>query len=298
MSNVLKSAAALFLIFSLGLAACSNSPAGSVRQGGASGASGSKAMQAVAHSGQGGEISGEILVFTAASLTAAFQAAGMVFQTNHPEVSVLFNFAGSQTLSRQIAQGAPADVFASADRKQMTAAVSSGRIAADAPVTFAHNRLVVITPASNPGHVSDLSDLTQPGLKIVIAADAVPVGRYTRIFLEKASSMNKLGPEYKNQVLANTVSLEENVKAVQSKVVLGEADAGIVYRTDAAAAGDGAVQVIEIPDRLNIEADYPMAVVADSANPPAAAAWVDFVLSPAGQKVLASYGFIPVSKDQ
>lgn len=232
-------------------------------------------------------------VLAAASLTEAFQEIAPAFENAHPGVRLQFNFAGSQQLARQLAGGAPADVFASANQKQMDVAVEAGRVINGAPVPFAQNRLVVILPADNPASVASLADLTKPGIKIILAAKEVPAGQYALNFLTKADADPSLGNDYSTRVLANVVSYEENVKAVLTKVSLGEADAGIVYTSDAASAGNKIIQV-EIPDAVNIIAMYPIAVVADSAHGDLAKAFIEWVRSSHGQAVLGKYGFLPV----
>jgi molybdate transport system substrate-binding protein len=232
-------------------------------------------------------------ILAAASLTEAFQEIAPAFEAAHEGVTLQFNFAGSQQLAQQLANDAPADVFASANKKQMDVAVEAGRIAADAPVNFVQNRLVVVLPADNPAGITSLADLAKPGLKIVLAAKEVPVGQYALDFLAKADADVSLGSGYSAGVLANVVSYEENVKAVLTKVSLGEADAGIVYTSDAASATAGIVQ-IEIPDGLNVIAQYPIAVVADSMHSDLARAFVEWIQSTEGQKVLEKYGFLPV----
>lgn len=237
-----------------------------------------------------------LVVFAAASLTNAFGEIGADFSAANPGAEIVFNFAGSNQLTTQIAEGAPADVFAAANELQMTAAVESGRIDAAAPRLFAHNRLVVVLPSDNPAGLATLADLRQPGLKIVLAAAEVPAGQYALEFLDKAAVEGNLGASYKEAVLANIVSYETNVRAVLSKVVLGEADAGIVYASDAAAQSDK-IQQIAIPDELNTIARYPMAPLIDSIHPELTQRFVDFVLGPDGQKVLADYGFAPATSE-
>lgn len=232
-------------------------------------------------------------ILAAASLTEAFQEMAPAFEAAHSGVTLQFNFAGSQQLAQQLANGAPADVFASANKKQMDVAVEAGRIAADASASFAQNRLVVILPADNPAAITSLASLAKPGIKLVLAAKEVPVGQYALDFLAKADTGASLGSGYSALVLANVVSYEENVKAVLAKVTLGEADAGIVYTSDAASATGEIIQ-IEIPDGLNVIAQYPIAVVHDSAHTDLAKAFVEWVQSSEGQKVLQKYGFLPV----
>lgn len=235
-----------------------------------------------------------LTVMAAASLTESFTELGTMFEAQYPGVKVSFNFAGSQTLAEQLNQGAPADIFASASKKYMDAAVTAGRVAADAPQVFVENRLVVIFPKDNPGKLAALTDLANPGLKLVLAAESVPVGQYSLTFLEKTSADAAFSPQYKDQVLKNVVSYEDNVKGVVTKITLGEADAGIVYVTDFTGSAAEKVATLAIPDTLNTIATYPIAPVADSKQPDLARAFVDLVLSAEGQQVMAKYGFLPV----
>ena len=235
-----------------------------------------------------------LTVFAAASLSEAFTELGERFMAENLGVKITFNFAGSQQLAQQLAQGAPADVFASADRKQMDVATQAGRITSDSPQLFAQNRLVLIFPKENPANLKQLEDLTKPGIKLILAAEAVPVGRYSLDFLEKASQDPSFGPAFKENVLKNVVSYEENVRAVLSKVVLGEADAGIVYASDISPANVGDVGSLAIPEDLNILADYYLSPISDSQNSGLAQNFITFVLSKAGQDILASYGLIPL----
>lgn len=248
----------------------------------------------LAASQEAGEVlGGEIVIFAAASLTDAFGEIGSNFEAHVPGATVVFNFAGSQRLAQQLAQGAPADLFASANGQQMAVAIEAGRILSRTQQTFAYNRLVMIYPADSPTGMETLQDLAMPGIKLVLAAVEVPVGAYSLDFLDKAAATEAYGSRYRELVLANIVSYEENVRSVLSKVILGEADAGIVYTSDV--FGDSAAQVgqIEIPDALNTVASYPIAIVADSDNPALAQAFLDYLLSDAGQATLAAYGFVP-----
>jgi molybdate transport system substrate-binding protein len=238
-------------------------------------------------------VSGELTILAAASLTDAFTVLGAEFEARQPGARVSFSFAGSNQLAQQIAAGAPADVFASANARQMQVAVDSGRIAAAAPQTFARNRLVVIFPGDNPGRLAALTDLAQPGLRLVLAAAEVPVGQYSLDFLAKAAQDPAFPSGYQAAVLANIVSYEENVRAVFTKVALGEADAGLVYTSDVVGEGAESLGRLEIPDTLNTIAEYPIAPLADSAHPALAQAFIDLVLSAEGQAVLAEYGFEP-----
>jgi molybdate transport system substrate-binding protein len=237
-----------------------------------------------------------LTVLAAASLTESFTEIGAAFEAQNPGVTVVFSFAGSQALAEQINQGADVDVFASASKKYMTAVVDGGRVTADDAKTFAQNRLVVIFPKDNPAGLAELKDLAKAGIKLVLAAQAVPVGQYSLDFLDKASADPAFGATFKDDVLKNVVSYEDNVKAVLTKVSLGEADAGIVYVTDITIDANDKVTRIDIPDELNTIATYPIAPISNSKNAEIAKAFVDFVLSTEGQQILAKYNFITVSK--
>jgi molybdate transport system substrate-binding protein len=234
-----------------------------------------------------------LTVFAAASLKDAFTDLAQALARRHPATTVRFNFAGSQQLALQLQQGARADVFASADQRWMEAVRDSGLVAGT-PKVFARNRLVVITPAANPGRVDQLADLSRRGLKLVLAAEAVPVGKYSREALSRLGGAPELGPEYPARVLRNVVSQEENVKAVVAKVQLGEADAGIVYVSDVTPPTRRAVRVLEIPDQYNVVATYPITVLRTTEQKAGAEAFVALVLAPEGQALLARHGFLPV----
>ena len=236
-----------------------------------------------------------LTVFAAASLTDAFNAIGKNFQAANPGTTVTFNFAGSQQLAQQIGQGAPADVFASANNAQMAVLIKSGQVISGSQRTFVRNRLVVIYPTANPGGLTKLQDLAKPGLKVVLADKTVPVGGYALDFLTKASASPDFTPTFSPTVLANVVSYETDVKQVLAKVSLGEADAGIVYTTDITADAAGKVGRLDIPDALNTIATYPIAAIKGSPNASLAQKFVDYVLSPDGQMVLVQFGFIPTT---
>ncbi len=236
-------------------------------------------------------------VFAAASLTDAFGEIKANFETANPEVTVAYNFAGSNTLAQQLGEGAPADVFASANKTQMTVAIDAGRIVTGTTQIFVRNRLVVIVPKDNPAGLETLQDLAKPGLKLILAAKDVPVGQYSLDFLDKAVTDATFGAGFKDDVLANVVSYEDNVRSVLTKVALGEGDAGIVYTSDISGDAAAAVVSVEIPDELNTIAQYPIGAVQDSANLAVAQAFVDYVLSPEGQAILERYGFIPAASN-
>ena len=232
-------------------------------------------------------------IFAAASLTESFDEIASVYQKSHPNVTIKYNFNGSQILEQQIANGAPADVFASADLATMQKASDAGLV--EGSQIFVKNRLVVIVPSNNPGRITSLKDLARKGVKIDIEANTVPAGKYSRQALANMSKSPDYGLSFANNVLENVVSQEENVKAVVQKISLGEADAGFVYRTDVTAAVASKVTVIDIPDPFNVIAQYPIAVVKNSANVQAAQDFVNFVLSTPGQAILQKYHFISVN---
>ena len=238
-------------------------------------------------------LQGTITVFAAASLADAFKKLGEDFRLKNPQVEIIYNFAGSQQLSQQLAQGAPADVFVSADMTQMQAAIDTGRVQTEMISAMAGNNLVVITPASNPGMVTNMQGLVKKGLKLILAAPEVPAGAYTLQFLDNASEIPEFGGDFKDQVLNNVVSYEENVRAVLSKVILGEADAGIVYQSDALKAGPTQVLFMLIPQEINVNATYWIAPVADSSQEENVRQFIDYVLSEEGQTTLEIFGFIP-----
>lgn len=224
----------------------------------------------------------ELTVFAAASLREAFDDLAKTLEAKSPGLKVHVNLAGSQELRTQIENGASADVFASADQKHMDALVKAKLVTA--PRVFARNTPVIIVPKDNPAKVGSFAELAK-AKKIVIGVPEVPIGNYTLQILDKA------GGDFKQKVLANVASRELNVRQVLAKVSLGEADAGIVYRTDAIAAKDKVV-IIEIPAKVNVIAEYPVAVLAKAPNAAAAHAFIDLLISGDGQKRLAAAGFV------
>jgi molybdate transport system substrate-binding protein len=227
---------------------------------------------------------GGITVFAAASLTEAFRELAQ----GKP---VRFNFAGSQQLALQLEQGARADVFASADQRWMDYVLEK-KLAEGEPRVFAHNVLVVIVPKTNPGRIRKLEDLAKRGVKLVVGAEAVPAGKYTREAIENLANQPGFPPDYSSKVLGNVVSQEENVKSVVAKVQLGEADAGFVYRSDVTRQVSRYLTVLEIPKDANVLASYPIVVVAGG-DTAAARSFVDLVTGAEGKRVLARHGLIP-----
>lgn len=236
---------------------------------------------------------GEATIFAAASLTDAFTRLADDLEAVTPGLTLTFNFAGSQTLVTQLAEGAPADLFASADERQMAAAIANGSITGP-PVTFAHNRLVIAVPSDNPAQISQAADLANDELRLVLAQAEVPAGRYARASLcAMGHDAASYGDQFVARVSENLVSEEEDVRAVLAKVQLGEADAGIVYLSDLASAGE-AVEAIQIPDPVNVRATYQIGVVA-SGHEAQAEAFIAAVTSPNGQAILSGFGLEPVA---
>lgn len=234
-----------------------------------------------------------LTVFAASSLTEAFTEIGNNFKASHTGIEITFNFGSSSTLATQLTEGAPADIFASANAKQMTAASDAKRITGK-PYIFAKNRLILIVPADNPAKITTLHDLANTGVKLVIAAPKVPVRDYTDAMLTKLVTDPSYGDAYKTAFMANVVSEEDNVRQVSAKVSLGEADAGIVYKSDVTPDIADKVIAIQIPDAINTLAAYPIAATNDAADPKLASEFIDYVLSDVGQDVLVKWGFISI----
>jgi len=234
-------------------------------------------------------LSGSLTVYAATSLTDVFEAMRDAFAETYPDVTILLNFANSATLAAQLTAGAPADVFASANELQMQVAVESARVDEADVEIFAHNRLVLIVPAGNPATVHSLDDLTRDNILLVLAAEGTPIRAYTNAML--ASYSDERGDSFTKGVLRNLVSEESNVRQVVARIALGEADAGIVYQSDA--LGDVADQLIAIPvaERHNQLASYPIAPLLDAAEPSLAERFMRFVLSDEALAILEANGF-------
>lgn len=237
--------------------------------------------------------SNNLTVLAASSLTESFTALGRAFEAAHPGVTVDLSFGGSQTLLTQLLNFAPADIFASADTRTMQALIDAGHTSSGKLTIFARNQLALVVPAANPAGIASLQDLANPGVKLVIAGSSVPVGNYTLKLLDNINNDASFSSDTVKKIVQNVVSYEDNVKAVLAKVLLGEADAGIVYATDITPETRDSLKVITIPAGLNVTADYPIAVIARSPNQDLAKSFVDFVLSADGQAILAGYGFLP-----
>jgi molybdate transport system substrate-binding protein len=202
---------------------------------------------------------------------------------------VAFEFGHSPTQHAQLEQGATPDVFLSASRKDMDLAAEQQLVLADRVQVFARNKLIVILPPNNPAQIQTLADLAKPGLRLLIGVPDIPIGSATLSMLDTLNA--SIAPDYKDRVLANVASQEVGVKPIVSKISLGEADAGIVYVSDAVAAPT--LATLEIPDESNVLVVFTIAPVAASAHPEAAAAFAAFVLSDESQALLTTYGFLP-----
>ena len=227
-------------------------------------------------------------VLAASSLTDAFGELSSIFEKENPGVEVRTSFAGSSVLLNQISQGAPADVFASADLAKMEAATEKGLVASG-PRVFARNREVIIVPKTNPAGIEGFRDLSKKGVKLVLAQDGVPAAEYAKKVLDKADA--RYGGGFEKKVLSNMVSREPDVRVAVNRVALGEADATFGYSSDVTPDVKKRVKVFEIPESLNVVATYPMASLKDSKNPELARRWLELVLSDKGQRVLRKWGF-------
>jgi molybdate transport system substrate-binding protein len=226
---------------------------------------------------QPGTLEGTVTVLAAASLTETFDALATSFESEYPGVDIVLSYGGSSTLATQITEGAPVDVFAAANESTMQTVVDAGD--AHDPQIFTTNTLEVAVPAGNPAGVTGLGDLAKDELAIALCDPAVPCGSAAQTLLGSAG------------IAAKPDTLEQDVKAVLTKIELGEADAGLVYITDVVAAGD-AVEGIEVPEAADVVNRYPIVVLNDAPNAAAAHAWVGYVLSPEGQRALAAAGFV------
>jgi molybdate transport system substrate-binding protein len=240
----------------------------------------------------------ELVVFAAASLTEPVREIAQAFGAAHPGVHVSSNFASSQRLRLQIEQGARVDLFASANERYVQELVTAGLIPSADTAVFAHNRMVVILPADNPGQIQFLADLARPGLKLILAGDQVPAGIYARQVLANLSTAAPYGPDFKEAVLRNLISNEDNVKQVVAKVQLGEADAGFVYRSDVTPDRVDQLQQIPIPDPFNVLATYMAGIPGATSQAGLAREFMDYLLGPEGQNILARWGFEPIGASE
>ena len=234
--------------------------------------------------------SADLTIFGAASLKAVLEAVEAEYEKANPGTTLTVSTDSSAALETQIEQGAPADVFLSADTSNPRKLVDAG-LAAGEPVAFAGNKLTIIVPADNPAGIATPADLARDGLRIIAAGDEVPITKYATQLVDNLAGQAGAPADFAAAYAANVASKEDNVSAVVAKIALGEGDAGIVYVTDAAAA-DG-VETIDVPDVANVPATYAGVVVGASPNEAAASAFLEWLAGPDGQAVLAEFGFLP-----
>lgn len=232
----------------------------------------------------------ELQVYAAASLKKALAKAKAAYEAANAGVTLTVSTDSSAALEAKIEQGAPADVFLSADTANPKKLVDGGFAAGDV-VTFAGNKLTIIVPAANPASIASPVDLARPGVKVIAAADGVPIQKYTAQWLDKVKALPAYGADFPARVAANVASKEDNAGAIVAKVGLGEGDAGVVYVTDATSSDK--VATVAIPDAENVPASYGGVAVKGSSHPDAAAAFLAWLAGPDGQAVLASFGFLP-----
>ncbi|SDI38068.1 molybdate ABC transporter substrate-binding protein [Alteribacillus bidgolensis] len=231
----------------------------------------------------------ELTIFAAAQLQDVFKELSDVFEEK-TDSNVKISFAGSQVVRTQIEQGAQADIFASANLSHMEALQDRGLVSDD--VIFSHNFLTVLLPEENPAGIERLEELGEKSYRLVLGVEDVPIGIYARQFLDKAN--DRYGSQYKEQVLANTSSLETNTRQVSGKIALGEGDIGITYVTDVIPSIQDQVTTIDIPDELNVKSNNTIAITTDTNQPELAQQWIDFIMSEEGQDILADHKFTTV----
>jgi molybdate transport system substrate-binding protein len=232
------------------------------------------------------------MVLAAASLTDAFGELAQRFEDQNPGVEVKTSFGASSEMLAQIQQGAPADVFASADEAKMDEAVEGGLISGE-PETFVRNRLVVVVPEDNPAGIEGYEDLAEPGLRLVLAEDGVPVAEYAEESLDKAGA--EYGPGFRQRVFDNIVSREADVRAAVNRVALGDADATFGYASDVTPDVRDRVETVEIPAGLNVVATYPIAALKKAQSPELTRRWIELVTGEEGRRLLEKWGFEPAA---
>jgi molybdate transport system substrate-binding protein len=232
----------------------------------------------------------ELTIFAAASLKGALDRAKTTYEAANAGTILTFSTDSSAALETQIEQGAPADVFLSADTTNPQKLVDGGFASGDA-VVFAGNELTIIVPSGNPGGIATPADLAKDGIKVIAAGDEVPITKYAELLVTNLANGTVDPAGFEAAYAANTVSKEDNVKAVVAKIELGEGDAGIVYVTDAKASTK--VEPIDVPDAVNVRASYAGVVVKDSAQTDAATAFLEWFAGSDGQAILSEFGFLP-----
>ena len=233
-----------------------------------------------------------LTIYGAASLKGALDKAKTAWETSHPGSALTISTDSSSALEFQIEQGAPADVFLSADATNPQKLVDKG-LAEGAAVAFAGNKLTIIVPTANPAGITTPADLAKAGVKIIAAGDAVPITKYASQLVTNLATESGYPANFAAACAGNVASKEDNVKAIVAKIELGEGDAGIVYVTDARASTK--VRTIDVPDSANVPASYAGVVVEASSNAAAAQSFLDWFKGPDGQAILATFGFLPPS---
>jgi molybdate transport system substrate-binding protein len=233
------------------------------------------------------------MVVAASSLTEFMADAEAAFEKAHPEVDIACSLASSSVCRIQVEQGAPADLFLSADKENVDTLIASRLVNPSRSRVFAHNKLAIMVGRHAKTKIRSLGDLATPGLNLVLATPEAPIGKYTQQMLQKVDKSAKYGQQFRERVMANVVSLEPNVKATLARVLLGDADAAIGYATDITPDVRRTGVMVEIPDDVNVIATYPIAIVERSRNKDIAQQFVDFAVSKEGQDLLKKRGFMP-----
>ena len=232
-----------------------------------------------------------VVVYAGISLTEPFQKIEKAFEDKNDDIDVQISFATGQQQLEQMKNGAVVDIFAAAKEQQMLDAITLGFVPDNSQQVFARNRIVVIMPNNNPGNIQELSDLANPGVSLIVGADKTAVGQYTIAFLDKITSADSYTLDYKESVLRNVISYETDVKAVLTKIILGEGDAGIVFVSDFVSNKDKLLQ-IEIPDSFNEMINYTIAITNEGQPNKDARQFLDFVMSSDGQEIVEKFGFL------
>jgi len=283
----MKARLAVVTIVGLFLAACSTSGGSPVASAGASSIPTAAASVPSTASSVAAD---ELTIYGAASLKGALDKAKVAYEAAHPGTKLTISTDSSAALETQIEQGAPADVFLSADTTNPKKLVDQG-LAAGAAVPFADNELTLVVPTSNPGGIASPKDLAKPGIKVIAAGDSVPITKYATQLVENLAKESGYPDNFAAAYARNIASREDNVKALVAKIELGEGDAGIVYVTDAKASTK--VKTVDVPDAANVPATYDGVVVKASRNPVAAQAFLEWFAGPDGQAILSDLGFLP-----
>ncbi len=281
--------AVLTSIVAIALAACSS---GGASPSASAAASAAPTTAASASTGASTAAGAALTIYGAASLKGVLDRAKAAYEAANPGTTLTISTDSSAALETQIEQGAPADVFLSADTANPKKLVDK-HLAAGDPVSFATNKLTIVVPASNPAGIRSPADLARPGVKVIAAGDSVPITKYATQLVQNLAREPGYPADFVAAYAANVASKEDNVKALIAKVELGEGDAGIVYVTDARTSDT--VTRIDVPDAANVPATYDGVVVGASRNPAAARAFLDWLAGPGGQAILTSLGFLPPS---